>query len=420
MKYCFLIFILAAVPVFAVQELPEGQMFPDTNAGVHDDTGMEPFVNETEVFVEMSEDAPSATETEPVADSKLMPPQNVTAFDVPHDDGEAIMVVWEPPPEKTPTRYLLEISGPDGLWHEVTETVMTQYRVSQLTNRVLYRFRVSAIYPEGVARSEPTDPVAPLDHWLKLGEIPVLIAIMIFVFFLLWFIQAARRGVELFVRRISGLTAVEDAIGRATEMGKPVLYVPGLSGIEDVGTLAALNILGEVARRTVHYDVKIICPNRDPIVYTIAREIVKETYASEGRPDAYDPDSVFYLVPDQFAFAAGVDGIMVREKPATIFLLGYFWAESLIMAETGASTGAVQIAGTDSVAQLPFFITACDYTLIGEELYAASAYLSREPMLLGTLKAQDYGKLSFLLAMVILTLLAVLFGIDTVGWVEVR
>jgi len=35
---------------------------------------------------------------------------------------------------------------------------------------------------------------------------------------------------------------------------------------------------------------------------------------------------------------------------------------------------------------------ACDYTLIGEELYAASAYLSREPKLLSTLKGSDYMK----------------------------
>jgi hypothetical protein len=97
-----------------------------------------------------------------------------------------------------------------------------------------------------------------------------------------------------------------------------------------------------------------------------------------------------------------------------------FWAESLIMAETGASTGAIQIAGTDALAQLPFFITACDYTLIGEELYAASAYLSREPLLLGTLKSQDYGKLVFMLVMVIFTILSLVFDIDTVSWLKVR
>jgi hypothetical protein len=76
------------------------------------------------------------------------------------------------------------------------------------------------------------------------------------------------------------------------------------------------------------------------------------------------------------------------------------------MAETGAQTGAFQIAGTDSVLQLPFFVTACDYTLMGEELYAASAYLSREPLLLGSLKAQDYGKLIALLTLAGFTILA--------------
>jgi hypothetical protein len=59
------------------------------------------------------------------------------------------------------------------------------------------------------------------------------------------------------------------------------------------------------------------------------------------------------------------------------------------LAETGNLAGSIQIAGTDEASQLPFFVTACDYTLIGEELYAASAYLAREPLLLGALKAQD-------------------------------
>jgi len=112
-----------------------------------------------------------------------------------------------------------------------------------------------------------------------------------------------------------------------------------------------------------------------------------------GKPDAFRADNVYFVTNDQMGYAAAVDGIMVREKPATNFFLGAFFAESLILAETGAATGAIQIAGTDQVTQLPFFITACDYTLMGEELYAASAYLAKEPLLLGTLKAQDLSKM---------------------------
>jgi hypothetical protein len=73
--------------------------------------------------------------------------------------------------------------------------------------------------------------------------------------------------------------------------------------------------------------------------------------------------------------------------------------------------GAVQVAGTDSITQLPFFITACDYTLMGEELYAASAYLSKEPMLLGSLRGQDWGKLLVIASLLVGAVLRLL-GFD--------
>ena len=91
----------------------------------------------------------------------------------------------------------------------------------------------------------------------------------------------------------------------------------------------------------------------------------------------------------------------MRERPAAIFMLGTFYAESLILAETGRGVGAIQIAGTAMPSQIPFFVAACDYTLIGEELFAASAYLSKEPKLLGSLRGQDVAKLFF---MIVITL----------------
>jgi hypothetical protein len=81
--------------------------------------------------------------------------------------------------------------------------------------------------------------------------------------------------------------------------------------------------------------------------------------------------------------------------------MGQFYAESLILAETANSVGAIQIAGTAMPSQLPFFVAACDYTLIGEELFAASAYLSKDPKLLGSLKGQDVGKFIFLLVILV-------------------
>ncbi len=250
-------------------------------------------------------------------------------------------------------------------------------------------------------------------QFFNTARLNVLIAFIVYGALLLWFIYHARKGKELFIRKISGLEAVEEAVGRATEMGKPILYVPGLAPIDAISTIASMNILSQVAKKTAEYNTTLLVPNRDPVVYTVAREVVKEAYTDAGRPDAFNPDNVYFLTQDQFGYTSAVCGTMVRDKPATNLFVGYFWAESLVLAETGATTGAIQIAGTDSVFQLPFFIVACDYTLIGEELYAASAYLSREPLLLGSLKGQDWGKMIILGLLILSSLLALL------GWEKV-
>jgi hypothetical protein len=110
---------------------------------------------------------------------------------------------------------------------------------------------------------------------------------------------------------------------------------------------------------------------------------------------------VYFVTNQQFAYVAGVNGVMLRERPATNLYMGKFYAESLILAETGVVAGSIQISGTDEISQIPFFVVACDYTLIGEELYAASAYLGKEPLLLGSLKAQDYAKAGVILLAII-------------------
>ena len=246
---------------------------------------------------------------------------------------------------------------------------------------------------------------APRVNYFDASKVNNFIFALAFAAIILIAIMLARRNPNLFIRRISGLEAVDEAIGRATEMGKPVLYLTGLDPLSNLATLAAINILGRVARKIADYESELLVPQRDPVAMTVCQEVVRESYLDAGRPDAYREDNIFFVTEDQFSFTATTCAIMMRERPAANFFMGYYYAESLLLAETGAATGAIQIAGTDALHQLPFFIVTCDYTLIGEELYAASAYLSREPMLLGSLKGQDVGKGLIMIVIVLQTLL---------------
>lgn len=231
---------------------------------------------------------------------------------------------------------------------------------------------------------------------------------VLFVLFsalLLHAIRRARQGAPLYIRPIAGLKAVDEAIGRATEMGKKILYVPGILSMDEIQTIASMAVLGHVAKQTARYGADLDVPNRDPLTFTAARETVRQAYLESGRPDAYRETIVNYVTYDQWAFTAAITGRMIRERPAAHFFIGSFYAESLMLAEVGQSTGAIQIAATAELAQLPFFVCACDYTLIGEEFYAASAYLSREPMLLASVKGQDWVKtlvIGYLLAAALL------------------
>ncbi|MFA5499022.1 MAG: DUF6754 domain-containing protein [Candidatus Cloacimonadia bacterium] len=260
-----------------------------------------------------------------------------------------------------------------------------EYIFAKTDNNAL--FRVDPVY-----KVDGDSYLYPISNWFKRDQIPALIASLLFGLIVFLVIRQALKGKEMYIRPIAGLQEIDNAVGRATEMGRPILYVPGFGYIEETATLASLSILSNVARKTAEYDTRVLVPVADYIVLPVAMETVRESHISAGRPDTYNRDDIFYIAGDQFAFVAAVNGIMIREKTAANFYLGVFFAEALIMTEVGNTQGAIQIAGSDSTTQIPFFITTCDYTLIGEELYGASAYLSKDPMILGTLKAQDYAK----------------------------
>ncbi len=354
------------------------------------------------------------------------------AVDTPDDGGGSITVRWPGIPGAHVVRLSRrEFGGRDSLI-VVTESAAEEgeYQDNEVVDGVAYEYRLEALlrFPPGPggAMEELTTgvvslgPVSSSGQWFHTGRLNILIAVIVLTSLIMFYIERARRGASIFVRRIAGLEAVDEAVGRATEMGRQILFLPGTQDMDNVQTLAGLAILGRVGRLSAQYDARLEVPVSRSLVMVAARETVKEAYLSEGRPDGHREEMVYYLTDDQFGYAAALEGMMAREAPAAVFMLGCFYAESLLLAENGNAAGAIQIAGTAEASQLPFFVAACDYTLIGEELFVAGAYLSKEPRQLGSLKGQDMGKAIILLLLVVGIILQTSGVVDAASWFTVR
>jgi hypothetical protein len=298
------------------------------------------------------------------ADQTPAPPTEVVGRDTPNDAGGSITLTWKKSPDDGAGKnnvisyQVLRSSQKDGPYLLIGDVTAgaEQFLDNNTKDRIKYFYKIKAISNEGFSLSLLSPAIVSRAQWFDTTKIYILAMSVILFSAILYFISKAKSGKELFIRKIPGLEAVDDAVGRATEMGRKIIYIPGINDMDDIQTIAGITILGRVAKLVAGYEAKLEVPVCRSMVMVACRETVKEAYLNAGHSDAYNDNMVHYLTDDQFAYAAACDGIFVREKPAAIFLMGTFFAESLVLAETGNSVGAIQIAGTARPAQLPFFV----------------------------------------------------------------
>jgi hypothetical protein len=135
---------------------------------------------------------------------------------------------------------------------------------------------------------------------------------------------------------------------------------------------------------------------RPSSVYPVVEETVREAYTAEGVPDHFDPkEQVRFLSDDSVIYSSGIARLIEETHAGCAIFFGAFDFTSLLMAEPGARLGVLQIAGDPSLFQIPFFVCTCDQTVMGEEYFAAGAYVSTDPAMRATLRGQDLIKAVF-------------------------
>jgi hypothetical protein len=212
----------------------------------------------------------------------------------------------------------------------------------------------------------------------------------------LWRMSAAKNGGPLpTIRKIPALEAIPEVVGRATEMGRPIHFTSGVGRIDDEfapQTIAATQILEHIAKMSAEYNADLVVSVSPTLVFPVQQEAVRTGYALAGKIDQFSEDQVRFQSDQQMAYASAAVAFIQREKAAANIMIGAFYGEFMLIAEAGLQAGAIQIGGTARMYQLPFVAVVCDYMLIGEEMYAGQAYLTRDPAHLGSIQGQDWVK----------------------------
>ena len=217
------------------------------------------------------------------------------------------------------------------------------------------------------------------------------------------------------LRQIAGVVAIPELIGRATELGRPVHFTTGMGtgSLSQTETgpqiMAGLSVLMYIAQLCARNGIRLIVSIGQPDTIPILEEYIRDAYTAEGIPLPDMADTLRFHSREQFSFVSAVTGIMRRDRPAANIIIGPIWAESSQLVCSGAQVGAMQMIATARTAHIPWFAILSDYTLLGEEIYAAGAQISKDTKALNSLASQDVGKI-LAIVLIILGVLLIMAG----------
>lgn len=233
-----------------------------------------------------------------------------------------------------------------------------------------------------------------------------------FLILTLYTIQRTKTGWLPFIRRIPALDVIDEIIGRSVEMGRPVHVAPGLGGL-DPQSIVGFEIVHYTALQAAQKGCEVIATTRSTVQLPIIEDLVKTAFTEAGVPESYRPENVRFISTATSAYVTGVQSIVERERCAGNISVGQS-SGYMFMLFARAKTlvkDVMQMGGTAKVLNTPHLVATCDYVLIGEELYASQAYLTKDPELLAAVYSQDIFKIIFLVIL-LLGLLAAAAGSD--------
>jgi hypothetical protein len=223
-------------------------------------------------------------------------------------------------------------------------------------------------------------------------EFLIELGILAVSFSLLLVITIWKRRSPSAVRELPALMRLYRAIGLSVEDGTRLHVSLGHGGLLNArggSAFAGLAALRLISERTSVSDKPPVASAGDPTLGLLTQDTLQAGYQAAGVDELYVPTSGRVTGFGPFGFVAGAMPITSNENISANILLGHFGAEVGLLVEASERENVTLIGASDDLAGQAVLFAGSQEALIGEELFAAGAYIGAGPSHMASLTVQD-------------------------------
>ncbi len=194
------------------------------------------------------------------------------------------------------------------------------------------------------------------------------------------------------LREIPAFLRLKRAIGLAVELSQRLhisLGHGGIDGFRGAAGLIGLSVIQRVSRAASISDKPPIVTSGEAALAILSQDVLHESYRAVNAENRYDPALGQLTGLTALSYAAGALPAIYDQQVSVNMLLGSFGSEAGLLTDAAERTGSLTIGGSDNLPAQAVLFASTQEPLVGEELYAAGAYLQVNPMHAASLVVQD-------------------------------
>ena len=231
----------------------------------------------------------------------------------------------------------------------------------------------------------------------------LILASILFVGLTFW-----RRRAPAAFRLIDAYERLNRSVGLAVENGTRLHVSLGhgnLTSGRAGSALAGLAMLRRLAERTSVSDRPPVVTSGDASLAILSQDTLQAGYRAAGAEDQYRFSTGRLTGLTPFSYGAGTLPTIHDENVSANIVIGTLGAEAALLAEASDRENTSLIAASDDLSAQSVFFASSQEPLIGEELFAAGAYIGAGASHEASLHVQDILRWLIILAIIVGSLL---------------